>query len=212
MESIVELFPTKIYRNTYPDAYKLKDTVFSKISEIFNNTENNNNQFMQNGTLCSYHVEDNLHKKFSSELSHVTDFIEDCARAYWKENEYYEELSPFVLQMWANSTPRGGSVSSHLHGSIPFTGVLYVDASPEQGNLIIENPNDTLLMSQPINPLAQQLMEYEVKVSTGDLILFPGWMKHRVKPNNTDKPRLILGFNIGSKGKYWTGQWVNNDV
>lgn len=208
----LDLFPCKVYRNTYADAHKLKDTLFSKLDAVFRDTQTNNNQFMENGTLCSYHVEADIHKKFAQETQSVVEFIESCAKEYWLENQYYQELQPFVLQMWANSTPKGGSISSHLHGSIPFTGVLYIDASPEQGNLVLENPNDTLLMSQPINPNAQSLMEYEVEVNTGDLILFPGWMKHRVKPNTSETPRLILGFNIGSKGKYWTSQWVNNNV
>lgn len=206
----VDLFPVKIMKTQYPDAHLLKETLFSQLDTVFEDTKNNNNQFMQDGTLCSYHTESFIHKKFPKETESVVEFIENCAREYWKENQYYEDLDPFVLQMWANSTPKGGSVSSHLHGSIPFTGVLYVDASPEQGNLIVENPNDTVLMSQPISPNAQQLMEYEVEVNTGDLVLFPGWMKHRVKPNTTDKPRLILGFNIGSNGTYWSGQWMHN--
>jgi hypothetical protein len=90
---------------------------------------------------------------------------------------------------------------------MPFTAVLYIDASPQQGNLILENPMDTVLMTQPISPTVTYPMVKEIIVNSGDLIMFPGYLKHRVNPNVTDTDRLILGFNIGCRGKYWSGQW-----
>jgi hypothetical protein len=93
---------------------------------------------------------------------------------------------------------------------MPFTAVLYVDASPEQGNLVIENPLEMVLMTQPVSPDVKYPLGEEIAVSSGDLVIFPGFLRHSVKPNNTDKPRLILGFNIGCRGQYWSSQWTHN--
>ena len=93
---------------------------------------------------------------------------------------------------------------------MPFTAVLYIDASPEQGNLIIENPMDMVLMTQPISPTVNYPMVKEMPVKSGDLVMFPGYLKHSVRPNTINKNRLVLGFNIGCKGKYWNGQWNHN--
>jgi ectoine hydroxylase-related dioxygenase (phytanoyl-CoA dioxygenase family) len=92
---------------------------------------------------------------------------------------------------------------------MPFTGVIYIDASSEQGNLFIDNPLDTVLMTQPISPDVKYPMGQELEVSAGDLIMFPGFIKHRVKPNTTDKNRLVLGFNIGCRGNYWSSHWTS---
>jgi uncharacterized protein (TIGR02466 family) len=109
--------------------------------------------------------------------------------------------------MWANITPRGGYVDSHLHGNMPFTAVLYVDASPEQGNLFIENPMEMVLMNQPIGPDVQYPLGEEIAVNSGDFVMLPGYIRHSVRPNTTDKPRLILAFNLGCRGTYWSSQW-----
>lgn len=211
MGQSVELFPIKIYRDVYPHAAELKETLFSKIADVFDATKDNNNVFMQDGTLCSVHQDAYLHKRFPNETKDVVEFVNAAAREYWKICNYHSELEPFVYQLWANETPKGGWVKSHLHGNNAFTGVLYVDASPEQGNIFLENPLDMVMMAQPISPNVEYPMGQEITVNTGDLIMFPGFLKHSVKPNTTDRPRLILAFNIGSRGVYWSGQWNQNE-
>ena len=32
--------------------------------------------------------------------------------------------------------------------------------------------------------------------TTGTLLLFPGWLKHGIRPNKTDVPRVSLSFDI----------------
>ena len=208
MANSIKLFPTIVHRDFYPRAYELKETLFSKLDTVFADTENNNNVFMKDGTLCSYNSNSYLHVEFAEETKEVVEFVESAAKQYWRECQYHAGLTPFVFQMWANTTPKGGYVEPHLHGNMPFTAVLYVDASPEQGNLILENPLDMVLMTQPISPEVKYPMGEELEVNTGDLILFPGYLKHRVLPNTTDRDRLILGFNIGCQGNYWSSQWV----
>jgi uncharacterized protein (TIGR02466 family) len=210
MRQTIKLFPLTIYKNFYSKSEELKDRLFSKLDLVFEDSEKNNNVFMRQGTLCSYHTNSYLHTQFLEETQEVVKFVEDCAKEYWNEMAYHKELEPFVFQMWANKTPRDGYIDSHLHGNMPFTAVLYVDASPEQGNLLIENPLEMILMTQPISPDIKYPIGEEISVKSGDLIMFPGYIRHSVKPNNTDKPRLILGFNIGCRGNYWSSQWVNN--
>ncbi len=204
------LFPIKIYRDFYPKTKDLKDNLFPKLRNVFLETEKNNNAFMRDGTLCSYETNSYLHLDFPDETKEVVDFVESMAKEYWKECSYHSELHPYVMQMWANETPNGGWIQGHLHGSMPFTAVLYVDATPEQGNLFLENPLDMILMSQPISPDVKYPMGQEIEVNTGDVIMFPGFLKHSVKPNTTNIPRLVLAFNFASKGKYWAGQWVKD--
>jgi uncharacterized protein (TIGR02466 family) len=210
MNHTINLFPTVIYRNFYKHTEELKQNLFSKLEKVFEESKINNNEFMRNGTLCSYNSNTNLHLDFPEETSDVVSFVEQCSKAYWKSCGYYDKLEPFVFQMWANSTPTGGYVDSHLHGNMPFSAVLYVDASPEQGNLFIENPMEMVLMNQPIGPDVKYPLGEEISVSSGDLLIFPGYIRHSVKPNNTNKDRLILGFNLACKGTYWSSQWTVN--
>jgi uncharacterized protein (TIGR02466 family) len=199
----VDLFPLRIYKDFFPNFKQLKDQLFPKLEKLFLETKENNNAFMREGTLCSYHSDSYLHVQYPEETKEAVKFVENAAREYWKISNYYSGLEPVVFQLWANVTPKCGWVHSHLHGNMPFTGVLYIDASPEQGNIVIENPLDMVLMSQPIGPDVSYPMGQEIEVNSGDLVMFPGYIKHSVKPNTIDRPRLILGFNIGCKGNYW---------
>jgi uncharacterized protein (TIGR02466 family) len=210
MRQSIKLFPTVIYKNFYNKVEDLKNNLFSKLDSVFNDTIDNNNAFMRQGTLCSYHSASNLHNEYTNETQEVVAFVEQCAREYWQDCDYHKDLEPFVFQLWANKTPKGGYIDSHLHGNMPFTAVLYVDASPDQGNLIIENPLEMVLMTQPISPDIKYPLGEEIAVSSGDLVMFPGYIRHSVKPNNSNKPRLILGFNIGCRGQYWSSQWTHN--
>ncbi len=53
-------------------------------------------------------------------------------------------------------------------------------------------------------------MGEEISVRSGDLVMFPGYLKHSVKINQSEQDRLVLAFNIASKGEYWAAQWNNN--
>lgn len=203
----LDLFAVKIYKTKYSNTQEIKKNLFPKLTELFEKTKNNNVESMYNGTLCTYNT--NALLQTHPETADLISFVEEHARIYWKQLQYSPLLEPKVIQVWANETPHSGWVRSHLHGSMPMTGVLYVNANKDMGNLVIENPLDAILSSQPMDYKAQELLHYEVEVETGDFIIFPGWIRHHVKPNTTNEKRLILGVNFGSKGNYLTGQWVS---
>ena len=203
----LDLFAVKIYKTKYSNVQDIKDNLFPKLSKLFEETKDNNVESMHNGTLCTYNT--NALLQSYPETQDLINFSEEHARIYWKQLKYSPLLEPKVIQVWANETPHSGWVRSHLHGSMPLTGVLYVNASKEMGNLVIENPLDAILSSQPMDYESQELLHQEIEVESGDFIMFPGWIRHHVKPNTTNEKRLILGVNFGSKGSYLTGQWVS---
>ena len=161
---------------------------------------------MVNGTLCTYNQYDQIHKL--KEATELCNFAEKEAAKYWKELKYSSLLEPKLIQMWANRQPKGGSVRSHLHGTMPITAVLYVNAGKEMGNIVLENPLESVLVSQPMDYKAQAFLHHEIEVMTGDFIMFPGWMRHYVQENKSDANRLIIGMNFGAKGNYLAGQWI----
>jgi uncharacterized protein (TIGR02466 family) len=210
MSNIINLFPIKIYKTRYEKAAEFKETIFSKINYAWEPAENDNQYFMRDGTLCTYNVEADISRKFPEETKDFIEFATNAAKDYWAELEYFPGLEPYIIDMWANNTPKDGWVESHLHLSIPLTATLYVDACPEQGNVVFEHPSDALLASQPIDYQKRYQFEQEVEVNTGDFLIFPGYLKHRVKKNTIDKPRLIFGLSYGCKGYYWQGNWINH--
>lgn len=203
----VNLFAIKIYKTKFPSVGKIREELFPRLETVFEKTSANNVKSMQDGTLCTYYEANNLQN--DPVCKEFVEFAEYHAREYWKELNYTDSLTPYIAQIWANQTPKAGWIQSHLHGSIPITGTLYVNAGPGMGNLVIENPLDSILVSQPMDYKAQESLHHEVAVETGDLVLFPGWIRHHVQPNTTNKYRLILGLHFGSKGSYVSQHWVS---
>lgn len=201
------IFPLSIWKTTYKNVDDILANVFPKIEREFDLTKDNNNPTMINGTLCTYNQYDQIHQL--EEANDLVNFAETEAHKYWKELNYSNLLEPKMIQCWANRQPKGGSVRSHLHGTMPVTAVLYVNAKEGMGNIVLENPLENLLVSQPMDYSAQAFMHHEIEVRTGDFIMFPGWMRHYVQENTLDEERLILGMNFGSKGNYIAGQWIS---
>lgn len=201
----LDLFSLKIYKTKYDQIEEINN-IFLNLTEVFQKTKNNNVQSMQDGTLCSYFTESNLQN--ISELTDFVKFAEHHANIYWKQLNYASTLSPKLIQVWANETPKFGWIRSHLHGSIPLTATLYVNAKPKMGNIVFENPIDSILISQPMDYNAQQNIHHELEVTTGDFVIFPGWLRHHVLPNQLEEKRLILGMHFGAVGSYCTENWI----
>ena len=92
---------------------------------------------------------------------------------------------------------------NHLHnhvGSI-FSGVYYIDAVPEQGNIQFER-NDGAeyhIPSKIHKPTYYTSTRATYAAKTNALYIFPGWMRHSVEGNKTTTDRVSISFNIGEK-------------
>jgi hypothetical protein len=50
------------------------------------------------------------------------------------------------------------------------------------------------MSSWPVIP--EMSLYKEIQVKTNDVVIFPGWLKHRVQPSQTDEERIVMTFNI----------------
>ena len=48
-----------------------------------------------------------------------------------------------------------------------------------------------------------------IKVKTGDIVIFPGWVDHQSLPNKSDDERIIIGTNYFAMGQL--GKHENKD-
>jgi uncharacterized protein (TIGR02466 family) len=128
-------------------------------------------------------------------FSYLVENIETQAKTYWDYLGYYPDVYPKIYQSWSNMSFKNGDISIHNHCRAPISAVLYLNASPEQGNIVFENPMDLIIGGQPIK-MPYKNFTHEVEVNTGDLILFPGYLKHFTKPNLTNQPRITFVANL----------------
>lgn len=112
----------------------------------------------------------------------------------------------YITNSWITKTNKGSYHQIHSHQNCIFSGVIYVNASPDMGNLYFYGKPGFL---------ADFNFEYEyedyniyncsswyIPVKTGTIIIFPSGVKHGTSENSVDETRYVIGFNAFVKGEF----------
>jgi len=159
----------------------------------------NRDKGMIRTNIKGWHSDTNMNEL--PEYAKLVDMLYSAQRTIY-DQEYYES-EPFLGNMWANINPPGGSNRAHIHPNSLWSGVYYVKAPQNSGQLKIEDPRSVALMSRPRQkdvPKPDRLLrEHHYEPKTGRLIMFPSWLNHCVDPNNSNDIRIYVSFNFMQK-------------
>ena len=112
--------------------------------------------------------------------------IIETALEYFKEVKIPNEI--IIKNSWATKFLPGDTAQVHDHRPDVLSGVYYIKATGNEGNLRLMNP---LTYDNFVNDLS-----FDITPLTGKLVLFPGWLKHQVLQNNSTNERISLAFNL----------------
>ncbi len=142
--------------------------------------------------------------------------LADLAIKAAKRLSHFEDRDPatveWTIRMWANVSPPGALNMSHAHPGVLWAAVYYVDmGSPPAdgdpgGELFFEDPRFPVpLMRLPGFRLKgvdgqPQPVEQRLLTRAGDLVLFPAWVRHGVRPHHGTGDRISIAMNIDVKG------------
>ncbi len=135
------------------------------------------------------------------EYSKLVDMLYACQRTIYDQEHY--ESEPHLGNMWANINPPGGMNRAHQHPNSLWSGVYYIKAPKNSGNLKIDDPRSSAAMSRPRQkkglkpPRLFREMSYEP--IAGRCIMFPSWLMHCVDPNKSNDIRISVSFNFLQK-------------
>ena len=123
----------------------------------------------------------------------------------------------WVGQMWANVSGPGASNHMHVHPGNLWSGVLYVDlgrdGDREQDKL---NADGAFYFEDPRFPMPvmhntkfrfvgadgqPQAWQPEIWPKRGDILMFPAWLRHGVRPYKGTRERISIAFNIDALPK-----------
>ena len=159
----------------------------------------NKNKGITRTNIQGWHSDTNMNEL--PEYAKLVDMLYSAQRTIY-DQEYYES-EPFLGNMWANINPPGGSNRAHIHPNSLWSGVYYVKAPQNSGQLKIEDPRSVALMTRPKQkdvPKPDRLLrEHHYETKTGRLIMFPSWLNHCVDPNNSNDIRISVSFNFMQK-------------
>jgi uncharacterized protein (TIGR02466 family) len=202
--SISNIFPVKIYKIKLPNYKEVLAALESRLNNYRNNFDksqsilnehNEHNQF--------YNIKHNL--TFDKgvnypELEDTKKFIAEHAQLYWNELGYSNKLMPTVHNVLINLSYQDSFLMDHIHAPWPIVASIYLKFKDGHGQLMFTSPIDTLLMTQPISDHFSNHYHYN-DIEEGDVIIFPGYLRHRFNQNIIEDERICISYYLGSEIK-----------
>ena len=110
------------------------------------------------------------------------------------------DLKPVLGNMWANINYPGGYNRPHLHPNSLFSGVYWIKTPVKSGNLMLYEPRPGAQCNMPnrkegqLPPQLWREIHYEPRAGT--IVMFPAWLWHEVRPNESNDTRISVSFNF----------------
>jgi uncharacterized protein (TIGR02466 family) len=98
------------------------------------------------------------------------------------------------VDSWINYFQPGNYEAEHNHFGNFISGVYYVQAMPNSGDIQFNEPAKQKDMWQGLNTQLKSPHRYQPK--TGRMFLFPSFVDHMVHRNMTSSTRISIAFNI----------------
>ena len=184
-------FPTIVYIKDIPNPEKLNKYLEDHIMRWVQNDKG-----VSKTNAGGWHSKTDMNKKeeynpLTQELFNIQNEI------YQKENL---SMKPVLGNMWANVNYPKCYNRPHIHPNSLFSGVYWVTAPKNSGNLMIYDPRPGIQMAMPnrkegkLPPELWREVHYEPRAGT--CIMFPSWLWHEVKPNQSNDIRISVSFNF----------------
>lgn len=108
-------------------------------------------------------------------------------------------LPPLKLyNLWFNVNPPKAYNMIHNHHGAILSGVYYVDVPEGCGSIEFYRDDDSEYYIPPLESYNAFTSQKKVlSPQTEQLVLFPGWLRHGVQANNSNKDRISISFNYG---------------
>jgi uncharacterized protein (TIGR02466 family) len=185
-------FPTPIYIKEIPNAGELNHHLEKNILQWQKDDPKGVSKTNVNG----WHSTTDMNKKheydpLSKELFAMQEEI--------FEKEYLTQ-KPALGNMWANINYPGGFNRPHLHPNALFSGVYWIKAPEKSGKLMLYEPRPgvhTTMPNRKKGKLPPQLWrEIHYTPKAGMMVMFPAWLWHEVRPNQSNDIRISVSFNF----------------
>ena len=128
-------------------------------------------------------------------VAEVSKRLDEVHRAF----EFNTELRQVITEAWININQKGHFNYSHDHPGSLFSAVYYVKGGPNKGELEFKTPitPHTYTISDEMvggfNAFTGHAMV--IPPVTGDLLIFPSWLLHRVNMSRSEEDRISIAFN-----------------
>ena len=162
----------------------------------------NQDKGIKRTNIKGWHSTTNMHER--PEFKRLVNALYEAQKKIYIEEHL--ESEPVLGNMWANVNPPGGMNRAHQHPNSLWSGVYYIKAEKNSGQLKIDDPRAAASMVRPkqkSGELSSRLWrETHYEPIAGRCIMFPSWVMHCVDPNESNDIRISVSFNFLQKGMF----------
>ena len=193
-----KLFPSPVFQ------FKIEnfESLNKQLSEYIYDLRKNDEKGIQRSNVNGWHSQNfkvekgNVPYNFIKSIHlHVKEVIVDGFG--WK----YIPEKVGISEIWAIINKKGTFNQAHNHPGSYLSAAYYVKAPKDCGRFQIECPNIARRYAYPEvekkNELNTEVAGIDVK--EGDLLIFPGYLPHKVAKNESDEDRIVISFNVDVK-------------
>ena len=184
-------FPTPVYIQEIPNAVELNQYLEQKILHW-----SQQDKGVSKTNAGGWHSTTDMNRKEEYNVL----IKELFAMQYEIFKKEFLTQKPVLGNMWANINYPGNANRPHLHPNSLFSGVYWIKAPEKSGNLMLYEPRPgvhTTMPNRKEGKLPSELWrEIHYQPKAGTAIMFPSWLWHEVKPNQSNDTRISVSFNF----------------
>lgn len=195
-----DLFPTSVYQTEIDGAPAVNKALMASIdsarSQDMQGIERSN--FTK---LGGWHSHVRLHQ--DPEFAHLGQIVRSFGAYVAQDQGYAPAIRLDINGMWAIVNAPGASNQAHIHPGSLWSGVYYIKAEEDAGDIEFTDPRTANLMRQPVygERPKHAYVSARYKPLPGRMLIFPSWLYHAVRPNLSGSERTIISFNLSVGGQ-----------
>lgn len=195
---ILKFFPEPVFKYKF-ESFKDYNIELSKyIYQLFekdNNGIKRSNRGGWHSTNFELNDKNSIQLKFAMGLQKY--ILQTFQNLGWKT----ENQNIRIKEMWAIINKKDDFNVVHTHPNSFLSAAYYVKAPKNCGRFQVENPNIAKRHSYPeiANKNEFNMQVGGMEINEGDLLIFPGYLPHKVAKNESDEDRIVISFNVDIK-------------
>jgi uncharacterized protein (TIGR02466 family) len=191
--NLISIYSVPLWQSEYPEFEENKEVFLSAIRKY---KEKNPTKKIPRSNVKGYQSPDTLHHV--EELRPLFEYI--CQMAFRAIGDLdFVDCDIAITSSWLNiNDSRQCMNSEHIHGEV-FSGVFYLKAPDESGNLCLQNTCiNKMWKGCDLTSSKNQFTAETVRIEPieGTILLFPSYLPHSVETNNHDEERISISFNL----------------
>lgn len=198
-------FATQIFSFQLPDAgaAALNTALLQSVREE-RQRDSNGLERSNFRALGGWHSKNHLHK--TADFQPLATLVERVGTTISDQMGYHPDTALRIGTMWAIINTPGSTNKAHVHPGSIWSGVYYIQAPKNSGNIEFTDPRTANIMAQPrfaegVTKPRASWTKVNFEPVAGKMIIFPSWLYHAVAPNLSSEQgeaseRVIVSFNL----------------